>query len=49
MASDGAMKPETEIRRGYSIINCATNGLHYCLVSDLNPTDLGELAGLCGR
>jgi anti-sigma factor RsiW len=44
-----AMKPETEMRRGYSIINCATNGLHYCLVSDMNPADLGELAGLCGR
>jgi len=34
-----AMKPETEMRRGYAIINCATNGLHYCLVSDLNPTE----------
>jgi len=43
------MKPETEMRRGYAIINCATNGLHYCLVSDMNPADLGELAGLCGR
>jgi anti-sigma factor RsiW len=45
----GAMKPETEMRRGYAIINCATNGLHYCLVSDMNPADLGELACLCGR
>jgi anti-sigma factor RsiW len=44
-----AMKPETERRRGYAIINCATNGLHYCLVSDLNPVELGELAGLCGQ
>lgn len=43
------LKPATEMRRGYAIINCATNGLHYCLVSDMNPTDLGELAGLCGR
>jgi len=44
-----AMKPETEMRRGYAIINCATNGLHYCLVSDLNPTELGELAKLLGQ
>ena len=44
-----AVKPETEMRRGYVIINCATNGLHYCLVSDMNATDLGELAGLLGR
>jgi anti-sigma factor RsiW len=44
-----AMKSETKMRRGYSIINCATNGLHYCLVSDMNATELGELAGLCGR
>lgn len=47
--ASNAMKPETEMRRGYVIINCATNGLHYCLVSDMNSTDLGELAGLCGR
>jgi anti-sigma factor RsiW len=44
-----ALKPETEMRRGYAIINCATNGLHYCLISDMNPADLGELAGLCGN
>ena len=47
-----AAEPEkmaTEMRRGYAIINCATNGLHYCLVSDVNPTDLGALASLCGR
>jgi anti-sigma factor RsiW len=44
-----ATKPETVMRRGYAIINCATNGLHYCLVSDMNSTDLGELASLCGR
>jgi anti-sigma factor RsiW len=44
-----ALKPATEMRRGYAIINCATNGLHYCLVSDMNLTDLGELAGCLGR
>jgi len=44
-----AMKPEIQMRRGYAVINCATNGLHYCLVSDMNTTDLNELAGLCGR
>ena len=45
----GALKPETENRRGYFIINCAANGLHYCLVSDLNPSELNELAGLLER
>jgi len=43
------MEPDIKMRRGYAIINSATNGLHYCLVSDMNLTDLGELAGLCGR
>ena len=47
--SADAKKPETEMRRGYVIINCATNGLCYCLVSDMNSTDLSELADLCGR
>ena len=36
----------TEERRGYSIINRNLNGLHYCLVSDLNGKDLGEFAKL---
>lgn len=44
-----AMQPEAEVRRGYAIINCATNGLHYCLVSDLNETELRELAGFLGH
>jgi anti-sigma factor RsiW len=44
-----AKKPETAMRRGYAIINYATNGLHFYLVSDMNVTDLDELAGLCGR
>jgi anti-sigma factor RsiW len=47
--AEETMKPGTEIRRGYSIINCAGNGLHYCLVSDLNEKELGELAGLLGH
>jgi anti-sigma factor RsiW len=47
--SADVMKPETKMLRGYAIVNCATNGLHYCLVSDMNATDLGELAGLLGQ
>lgn len=39
-------KPEIINRRGYSLINRDAKGLHLCLVSDLNPTELGELAGL---
>ncbi len=42
----GPMKHETEARRGFSIIRFTAKGMHYCLVSDLNPTELGELAGL---
>jgi anti-sigma factor RsiW len=40
----GAMKSKTESRRGYSIINGAAHGLHYCIISDLNATELNELA-----
>ncbi|HEY4415967.1 MAG TPA: anti-sigma factor [Verrucomicrobiae bacterium] len=45
----GVEKAKTESRRGYSIINYETNGLHRCLVSDLNPTELGDLAELFGK
>ena len=41
--------PETagvENLHGYSVINRATGGLHYCLVSDLNEKELGDLADL---
>jgi hypothetical protein len=34
---------------GYSIVNHDANGLHYCLVSDLNQKELAELANLLGR
>ena len=33
-------------RRGFSIINRDIRGLHYCLVSDLNPRELNEFATL---
>jgi anti-sigma factor RsiW len=36
----------TEERRGYSIINRDMNGLHYCIVSDLNAKELSEFAQL---
>jgi anti-sigma factor RsiW len=39
----------TEQRRGYSIINRDLNGLHYCIISDLNGKDLGEFANLFGE
>lgn len=38
-----------ENRRGYSVINRATKGSHYCLVSDLNEKELVELANLFER
>ena len=41
-----AAAARTENRRGYFVINCSTNGLHYCLVSDLNEKELGDLAAL---
>lgn len=36
----------TESLHGYSIINRDAKGLHYCLVSDLNTKELGDLADL---
>ena len=47
--STDAGKPKTENRRGYVIISHDTNGLHYCLVSDLNEKELTELAYLLGH
>ena len=40
---------EIENLRGYSVINRDANGLHYCLVSDLNEKELAELADLIGK
>src|SRR5438309_10135229 len=42
-------KRALENRRGYSVINRETKGLHYCLVSDLNEKELTELGSLIGR
>ena len=39
-------KHETEARRGFSIISFTAKGMRFCLVSDLNPAELQELAGL---
>jgi anti-sigma factor RsiW len=36
----------TESLHGYSVINREAKGLHYCLVSDLNPQELTDLANL---
>ncbi len=44
--STTAMSAKAENLRGYNVINCAANGLHYCLVSDLNAKELGDLADL---
>lgn len=41
-----AMKSTTENDHGYSVINLGADGFHYCLVSDLNATELNELARL---
>ena len=35
-----------QARRGYTVINRDVNGLHYCIVSDLNGTELQEFANL---
>ena len=43
------MKHETEARRGFCIISFTAKGMHFCLISDLNPTELEELAGLLER
>jgi len=39
----------TEHLRGYSVIHRDANGLHYCLVSDLNEKELAEFAGLMAK
>jgi len=38
-----------EERRGYTVINRDTNGLHYCIVSDLNGKELQEFAELFAK
>jgi anti-sigma factor RsiW len=48
-ATTSSGREKIEKRRGYYVINRDTNGLHYCLVSDLNEKELAELAGLLGR
>jgi anti-sigma factor RsiW len=42
-------KPGVDHLRGYSVIRCGTEGMRYCLVSDLNQQELAELAGLLER
>ena len=39
----------SESLRGYNLANRDVNGLHYALVSDLNATELGQLADLIGQ
>jgi anti-sigma factor RsiW len=43
---DKSSTPQTEIVRGYSIINRDATGLHYCFISDLNEKELADLAAL---
>ena len=45
----GGGKPESETRRGFSVINRETGGWRYCLVSDLNEKELAKLATLLER
>ncbi|HSY74172.1 MAG TPA: anti-sigma factor [Dongiaceae bacterium] len=47
--AQGANTGKTENLRGYSVISRDVNGFHYCLVSDLNEKELGELADLLGK
>lgn len=46
--SDVGRKSKVERLRGYCVINREANGLHYCLVSDLNESALLKLAELFG-
>jgi hypothetical protein len=39
-------KASTIASRGYTVINEDVNGLHYCIVSDLNAKELGDFAKL---
>lgn len=39
----------TETRRGYTLITATAHNLNYCLVSDLNAKELGDLATLCEK
>jgi anti-sigma factor RsiW len=45
----GPAKSVVENRRGYNLLSRDVDGLRYCLVSDLNPTELGQLADLIGK
>ena len=47
--TQGAHAGQTKSLRGYFVISRDVNGLYYCLVSDLNEKELGELAGLLGK
>ena len=49
IANNSNGKSKIENRRGYSIINHEADGLHYCLVSDLNAEELAQLAKLFGQ
>lgn len=44
-----ATEAATESRRGYTVINRDLNGLHYCIVSDLNEKELTDFADLLGK
>lgn len=39
-------KPALKTNHGYHLVNWQTNGMHYCLVSDLNARELKEFARL---
>jgi anti-sigma factor RsiW len=43
------IRETTEDRRGYTVINREANGLHHCIVSDLNAKELNEFANLVGE
>jgi len=44
-----ATPESTKDLRGYTVINRDANGLHYCIVSDLNAKELGDFANLLGH
>jgi anti-sigma factor RsiW len=48
-ANDSTATEQSEKYHGYSVIMRDVGGFHYYLVSDLNETELGQLAGFLGK
>ena len=49
VARPGELAAKTDNLRGYNVITRDADHLHYCLVSDLNAKELGDLADLLSQ